>query len=267
MVTRFTQLSLMAALAGAIAFTGSITATAQDDAQNGNQSEEQKQQDEEQQQQDEKSQEQSDQESDEAQQEPKELKAFELKHREPGEIQKLAALGDQSPTAGKRAKQFVRGQQRTSFYRGAPQKLVLAADDESGILFARGTSDQIEQITKVIDAVDKPADELEGQSIENARLIPVTKEQGANVRRVLSQLQLPHEMVGLSDGGFIIVCHGESDEQKAEAKQVEEVISKITANQKQDQSKESGEQAKADQESEGQQEKEQDESQEDSSDN
>jgi hypothetical protein len=174
----------------------------------------------------------------------RQLKAFDLEHRDPQQFQQILALRGQGarPGAFGAQQQFpgrsapgVRppGQQGVGSAQDAGQdRLSIAIDAESKVLFVRGSEDQIEEVEKLVEAFDKPSDELEKHEFGDTRLIPVSQEQSQRVRATLAQLQLEHQMVSLGDVSLIAICPGDSDAEKQKAEQVEEVVAKLKADKK-----------------------------------
>ena len=76
---------------------------------------------------------------------------------------------------------------------------------------------------------DVPADKLKKQKIGDTQVIPIHKDNVNQVRTTLSQLQLPHQLITVDDAAMVVIAHDGSDEQKAQADQIEKVISKLEA--------------------------------------
>lgn len=194
-----------------------LPAVAEDDknGQNGDNGDQQKQ---------------SDKDSDKNQ--TRELKAFDLEHRKPQEIQQILALrkqAAQTPAGAVTPGQPAAVQPRTAGFRPQQDRMAFAADNENDVLFVRGSSDQIKEVEELIDALDVSAGELEKKKIGDTRLIPISQDSTARVRSMLTQLQLDHQLMQLEDVSLIVVCTDGSDEKESKAKQVEEVVSKLDA--------------------------------------
>lgn len=169
--------------------------------------------------------------------EARELKAFDLEHRKPQEIQQILALRSQAEqrpqTPGQPAfqqqQQQQQQQQRTALFRPAKDRMAFAADSENDVLFVRGSKDQMKEVEEIVDALDVETDKLEKKKIGNTQLIPISQQSAAQVRVTLAQLQLKHQMLQIGDAGLLVICDDGSEKQEAQAKQIEEVLSKLDA--------------------------------------
>lgn len=165
---------------------------------------------------------------------PRQLQAFDLEHRSPQEIQQLLSLRSQ-PAIGHPgqalAGRTATPQQRTAFrpQLDVQERMAFAVDNENSVLFVRGSKKQIKEIEDLVKALDVPADKLKKQKIGDTQLIPIHKENVNQVRTTLSQLQLQHQLITVGDAAMVVIAHDGSDEQKAHAEQVEQVISKLEA--------------------------------------
>lgn len=165
---------------------------------------------------------------------PRRLQAFDLEHRSPQEIQQLLSLRTQSamPQPGQPiASRSTGPQQRTAFrpQLDAQERMAFAVDNENNVLFVRGSRQQIKEVEDLVKALDVSAGKLKKQTIGKTQLIPIHKENVNQVRTTLSQLQLPHQVITVEDAALVVISHDGSDEQKAHAEQVEQVISKLEA--------------------------------------
>ena len=166
--------------------------------------------------------------------EARELKAFDLEHRKPQEIQQILALRSQAEqrpqTPGQPALQRPpQQQQRTARFRPAKDRMAFAADNENDVLFVRGSKDQMKEVQEIVDALDVETEKLEKKKIGNTRLIPISQQSAAQVRATLAQLQLKHQMMQIGDAGLLVICDDGSEKQQAQARQIEEVLSKLDA--------------------------------------
>lgn len=162
----------------------------------------------------------------------RELKAFDLEHRKPQEIQQILALRKQAartPAGTVAPGQPHAVRPRTAGFRPQQDRMALAADNENNVLFVRGSSDQIKEVEELVDALDVSAGDLEKKKIGDTRLIPISADSTARVRSALTQLQLDHQLMQLEDVSLIVVCTDGSDESEKKASQVEEVVSKLEA--------------------------------------
>lgn len=165
---------------------------------------------------------------------PRQLQAFDLEHRSPQQMQQLLSLRSQSAIgqpgqaiAGRSANANRRTAFRPQF--DAQERMAFAVDNENNVLFVRGSKKQIKEIEDLVKALDVPADKLKKQKIGDTQLIPIHKDNVNQVRTTLSQLQLQHQLITVDDAAMVVVSHDGSDEQKAQAEQVETVISKLEA--------------------------------------
>jgi hypothetical protein len=165
---------------------------------------------------------------------PRQLQAFDLEHRSPQQMQQLLSL--RSHAAIGQPGQAIAGQpaspqQRTAFrpQLDAQERMAFAVDNDNNVLFVRGSKKQIKEVEDLVKALDVPADKLKKQKIGDTQVIPIHKDNVNQVRTTLSQLQLQHQLITVDDAAMVVVSHDGSDEQKAQAEQIEEVISKLDA--------------------------------------
>jgi hypothetical protein len=165
---------------------------------------------------------------------PRQLQAFDLEHRSPQQMQQLLSLRSQSAIG--QPGQAVAGrttnpQQRTAFrpQLDRQERMAFAVDNENNVLFVRGSRQQIKEVEDLVKALDVSADKLKKQTIGETQLIPIHKDSANQVRTTLSQLQLPNQLITIGEAAMVVIAHDGSDEQKAHAEQVEQVITKLEA--------------------------------------
>lgn len=153
--------------------------------------------------------------------EPRELRIVELEHRRPQEIIQLlnlrnTAQRNQNPAQG--------AGPTATFFRGRPQNLAIASQENRGLLFLRGTAEDLKDAEKLVKAFDVADEKLEPQKIGDLRVIPIRHGQAAQIQQVLGQLQIPSQMLPLGKTAVIVLAPGDDD---TTLKQADEVIKKL----------------------------------------
>lgn len=162
--------------------------------------------------------------------ESRHLRVFELKHRNPQELVQLLSM--QIPRPGLPAQ----GVQRTAGYRGATENVQVAADQKKGFLLVRGTQGQIDEIGQLVKAIDVEEGQLKKQEFRDMHLMPVPAQEATRVHSILSQLGLSGQMVSMGKVSFMVFAH--EDDEKTQ--QAEEVINRLTSEEKKDQQEKPG---------------------------
>lgn len=173
---------------------------------------------------------------------PRELRVFELQHRNPAEIQQLLGMRTASPLA--RQGVIVGRASRPSELDEGPMAAV-AGDADSKTLFVRGTAAQIQKIEEIVKAVDVPADQFKAQTIGDKHLIPISGD-GTSTQRVLntlSQLQLPHQAVQIGKGALVVISDDGSGEFQSLTEQTQQVITALQKSQQAEQQKQAADAA------------------------
>ncbi|KAA5542194.1 hypothetical protein FYK55_15425 [Roseiconus nitratireducens] len=152
--------------------------------------------------------------------EVRELEIFELQHRTPREIQQLITIFS-TPTTnpGLGGVSAIRDRRR--------EQPTISVDNQNGLLFVRGLEPDLKRIRNIIDAVDVDSEKMERQKIEDLRVIPLSGQQSREIHRVLSELQLQHQMLTWEGGQTLLVFHQQSDRAQAMFQQAEKVIDKM----------------------------------------
>lgn len=164
------------------------------------------------------------------------LKVFELEHRTPQEITQLLMLQSGATTGQAHgqpgAAQPAVAPQRpatrtTAGYRGAdqPARVVAIKDEDTDFLFVRGPEKKVDEVEKLVDAFDVPADEIKKQQVGDVHLIPVRNDKGQQVQTVLGQLGLQSRMLRLGETAMIAIQADE--DKKDQLEQAEKVIEKL----------------------------------------
>jgi hypothetical protein len=176
---------------------------------------------------------QQDQKAAEAQKQPRELKVFELQHRNPGEIQQLLNARPTSYPGVRQAVIIGRISSRPAELDQQSQTPppAIAGDADSRALFARGTKEQLQQIEELVKAVDVPMDQFKPQTIGDKHLIPIHGDGTQRVLNTLTQLQLPHQPVQMGEGAIIVLCDDGSGDFQTITEQTQQVIAKLQQSQ------------------------------------
>lgn len=160
-------------------------------------------------------------------QQSRQLKVFELKHRSPQELMQVfntvhgSAVGGQPGFAG------VPGQQTLGFRGTGKDDLAIAVHDQKKLIFVRGSQQQIEKVERLIQAVDMEGGQLKKQEFNGVHLMPVKRDDSSHIQSTLSQLGLGGRMLYVGDQTFVVFQA--KDDNAEELNQVEEVISRLSA--------------------------------------
>lgn len=163
------------------------------------------------------------------------LKVFELEHRTPEEMAQLLRLQSGQvqgqafgqPGAAQPGAAQPGPATRTAGYRGTdqPARVVAIKDEDTDFLFVRGPEKKVDEVEKLIDAFDVPADEIKKQQVGDVHLIPVRNDKGQQVQTVLGQLGLQSRMLRLGETAMIAIQADEDKQDQLE--QAEKVIEKL----------------------------------------
>jgi hypothetical protein len=159
--------------------------------------------------------------------EHRKLKAFELEHRDPQQIQQILALHKQ--TNGASAAHHPAARVGAAALSRQHKGLASAVDTENKILFVRGSEDEIQQVEKLVDAFDVKDGKLEKHKFCDLQLIPIRQKTAPQVQSTLTQLQLDHKLIQLGDLSLVVLREGDSEKSEKKLEQSEKVISKLDA--------------------------------------
>lgn len=175
-------------------------------------------------------------------QQVRKLKIFELEHRTPQEMAQLLRIQSSQPVTHAPPGAAAAARTQTG-YRGVPQPtLVVAVDaEEDRLLFVRGPEEKISEIEELIESFDAPADKIEERQVGKVHLIPIRNGKEAKVHAILSQLEIPNQMLKLGEAGLIAVPASKQDQMLSQAKQV---IAKLGADSQEKQPKNSDQKQK-----------------------
>lgn len=98
-------------------------------------------------------------------------------------------------------------------------------DEDTDFLFVRGPEKKVDDVEKLIESFDRPADEIEKQEFGDVHLFPLSNEKGQQVQTVLAQLGLQSQMLRLGETALIAI-HADKDKED-QLKQAEQVIEKL----------------------------------------
>jgi hypothetical protein len=165
----------------------------------------------------------------------RQLKIVTLKHRRPQDVRQLLTTWFESPTNNPYASSTATTVAANRGYRGnladrVTEDVVIATEEDSKLLFIRGSQKEIERVQKLIDAIDVPASEMKEQTIGSTYMIPFKQDRAHDVQTILVDLQLDTRSMALEDLHLILVHHGESEESKQNLKQVKQVLSQLKKN-------------------------------------
>ena len=105
----------------------------------------------------------------------------------------------------------------------APQAAAaLAIDAKAKTLFVRGAAEQIDEIQKLLVAIDQPAEKLADAKLESADLLAVKFVPARAVQSVLQQLQINCTVLQMGNAGMIMVATDPAT--KDQLAQVKEVL-------------------------------------------
>lgn len=121
------------------------------------------------------------------------------------------------------------------------QQVLIATDDERGLLFVRGPQEKIDEIGQLIEAVDVPADQMKKHQFRGVHLIPIRDGDGERINDVLGQLQIQSTTLNLGEARVIALREEPGDGQSQDQlEQAEQIISKLTGDRQRSESQEQG---------------------------
>jgi hypothetical protein len=165
------------------------------------------------------------------QDEIRQLKVFELEHRDPQQINQIITM--RTRTAALAPGQAVVPVRpgvvpRTAHFRPMDSdRVATAVNSEEKLLFVRGSEDQIKEVEQLVNAFDVKDEDIKAHDYGKCRLIPVHSKNVGQVQTTLSQLNLPGQMMRLGDVSLFVFHTDDGNDQKRE--QAEEVIEKLDA--------------------------------------
>jgi type II secretory pathway component GspD/PulD (secretin) len=175
------------------------------------------------------------------------VKAFELKHRNPEEVnQILTSRWDDPSRIAPQGSMVVIGPggypvrvgvpqpvqpvsttQRTSGYRGSDSQLLVSFDPQAKLFFVRGPEAEVREAEALVKALDVPNGQLKAVEFNGMHLIPVRQEKMQQVTQTLSNLRINNHTTTLGGAAFVVVRDESEDDGILE--QVRTVISKYDA--------------------------------------
>lgn len=175
------------------------------------------------------------------------VKAFDLKHRNPEEVnQILTSRWDDPSRIAPQGSMVVIGPggypvrvgvpqpiqpvsttQRTSGYRGSDSQLLVSFDPQARLFFVRGPEAQVREAEALVKALDVPDGQLKAVEFNGMHLIPVRQEKMQQVTQTLSNLRINNHTTTLGGAAFVVI-RGESEDDGI-VEQVRTVISKYDA--------------------------------------
>ena len=175
------------------------------------------------------------------------VKAFDLKHRNPEELNQILTSRWDNPsriaTQGvavmigpggypvrvgvPQPVQPVATTQRTSSYRGADSQLLVSFDPQAKLFFVRGPEAEVREAEALVKALDVPNGQLKAMEFNGMHMIPVRQEKLQQVTQTLSALRINNHTTNLGDASFVVIRDESEDDGIVE--QVRTVISKYDA--------------------------------------
>jgi hypothetical protein len=175
------------------------------------------------------------------------VKAFELKHRNPEEVnQILTSRWDDPSRIAPQGSMVVIGPggypvrvgvpqpvqpvsttERTSGYRGTDSQLLVSFDPQAKLFFVRGPEAQVRVAEALVKALDVPDGQLKAVEFNGVHLIPVRQEKMQQVTQTLSNLRINNHTTTLGGASFVVIRDESEDDGILE--QVRTVISKYDA--------------------------------------
>ena len=101
------------------------------------------------------------------------------------------------------------------------QPLHMAVEGET--FFVRGPANRLEEVGKLIEKFDIPADQLKTQQVGQMMLIPLNADDSQRTVRVLNELGLTHQMSTIGDRDVMVVPVA----QESELKQIRQVLARL----------------------------------------
>lgn len=176
--------------------------------------------------------------SDRQKKQTRQLKVFELEHRDPQRIHQLIMLCQQSSQhaqqihaaavqgrLGRAGVVVAHGSVGTPGSDDQQPRLVTAINAEKKILFVRGSEDQLQKVDELVKALDVANDKLEPSEYGDARLVPVKSSNAPQVQTALAQLELQGQLLNLGDMSLVVIQSNGQDSQEVE--QAQQVIQKF----------------------------------------
>lgn len=177
--------------------------------------------------------------------------AFELKHRNPEELNRVLTgqWNDPSRIAPQGVAVMIGPSgypvrvgipqpvqpattQRTSSYRGSDDRLLVSFDPQAKLFFVRGPEAEVRAAETLIRALDVPNGQLKAVEFDGMHLIPIRQEKLQQVTQTLSNLRISNHATTLGNATFVVIR--DESEDNGIVEQARTVIAKYDAGMKAD---------------------------------
>jgi hypothetical protein len=174
------------------------------------------------------------------------VKAFDLKHRNPEEMNQILTKQWNEPQPAMIASTVVIGPggypvrvgvpqpvqpisatQRTSSYQGSDNHLLVSFDPQAKLFFVRGPEEKVRKAEELVKALDVPDSQLKQVDFNGMHLIPVRQEKLQQVTQTLSALRIDNRTTTLGNAAFVVIR--DDSESDGIVEQARTVITKYDA--------------------------------------
>jgi type II/III secretion system protein len=175
------------------------------------------------------------------------VKAFELKHRNPEEMNQILTKQWTEPQPAVMAStvmigpggypvrvgvpqtptQPISATQRTSAYPSTDSHLLVSFDPQARLFFVRGPEEKVRKAEELVKALDVTDSQLKQVDFDGMHMIPVRQDKLQQVTRTLSDLRISNWTKSLGNAAFVVIR--DESESDGIVEQVRTVISKYDA--------------------------------------
>lgn len=174
------------------------------------------------------------------------VKVFELKYRNPEEMNQILTKQWNEPQPAVVASTVVIGPggypvrvgvpqpvqpisatQRTSNYLATDSHLLVSFDPQARLFFVRGPEEKVRKAEELVKALDVPDDQLKQVDFDGMHMLPVRQDKLQQVTRTLSDLRISNWTKALGNAAFVVIR--DESESDGVVEQARTVISKYGA--------------------------------------
>jgi hypothetical protein len=149
------------------------------------------------------------------------VKAFELKYRNPEEMDQIltkqwnepqpviasaVVIGPGGYPVRVNVPQPISATQRTSNYQGTNNDhLLVSFDPQAKLFFVRGPEDKVREAEHLVKALDVPDNQLKQVDFDGVHMLPVRQDKIQQVTRTLSDLRIDNWTKTLGNAAFVVI--------------------------------------------------------------
>jgi len=174
------------------------------------------------------------------------VKVFELKHRNPEEMNQILTKQWNEPQPAVMASTVVIGPggypvrvgvaqpaqpisttQRTSSYPSTDSHLLVSFDPQAKLFFVRGPEEKVRKAEELVKSLDVPDNQLKQVDFDGMHMLPIRQDKLQQVSRTLSELRINNWTRSIGNAAFVVIR--DDSESDGIVEQVRTVISRYDA--------------------------------------